>query len=321
MSLKKIIRAINKYQKFLISSHVNLEGDAICSELALAELLKSKGKTVYIINDSKVPSVYKFLPKINSLKCNRGNIPNFDAAIIVDCSDIGRIGKVARLITEDKLIINIDHHIGNGTFADINWVKPNTSSTTEMIYDILKRCRHKINKEVAMLLYVGIMTDTGSFRYSNTTDYTHRVVADLLKHKLPINKIYRNIYESNPASDMRLFAQLLKNFKLDRTGQIAWLKIKGEVLLKNKIQIDLGEQFLAFLRSIKGVEVVLLFRELKNKNQVRVNFRSQGSVDVNKIAVSLGGGGHKSASGCTLKGGLKKAEDLVISKVKRAIKL
>ena len=321
MSLKKIVKAINKYQRFLISSHVNLDGDAICSELVLAELLRSKGKTVYIVNDCKVPRVYKFLPKINDFKTyKKKDIYNFDVAILLDCFDTDRIGKVARLITGDKFVIVIDHHISNGVFADINWIKPDASSTNEMLYEIIKKMNYRINKDIAILLYIGILTDTGSFRYSNTSSYTHRIVGDLLNWKLPVNKIYRKIYESNPVSDIRLFVNLLKDFKLDSSGKIAWLKIKQKALPKNKVQIDLSEHILGFLRSIRGVEVALLFRKINNKNQVRVNFRSNDRVDVSKFAAGFGGGGHRAASGCTLKGGLKKVEYLVISKLKEVLK-
>jgi len=318
MSLKKIIKAINKYQKFLITSHVNLDGDAICSELALAEFLKSRGKEVHIVNDCEVPTAYKFLPKIKNLNIYRKkDIYNFDVAILLDCFDINRTGKVARLISEDKFLIAIDHHISNAIFANINWIEPNASSTAEILYKMFEIANYKINKEIATFLYVGILTDTGSFRYNNTSSYTHKIAADLLRWKLPVNRIYQRIYESNPVSDIRLFINLVRSFKLDSTGRIAWLKMKRNSFPKNKVSMDLSEHILGFLRSIKGVEVIALFRELENKNQVRVNLRSNSKIDVRKIATSFDGGGHKAASGCTIKGSLGQVEQLIIPRLKK----
>ena len=156
MSLKRIADAINKYQSFLISAHVNLDGDALCSELALAALLKSKGKTVYIVNESKTPSIYNFLPKINTLKkYKKKDKYNFDVAILLDSSNISRIGEVANLITEDKFTIVIDHHVSNNARADINLVRTDASSTSEIIYDLFNMLKCKINKEcqTVLLLY------------------------------------------------------------------------------------------------------------------------------------------------------------------------
>ena len=321
MSLKRIADAINKYQSFLISAHVNLDGDALCSELALAALLKSKGKTVYIVNESKTPSIYNFLPKINSLKkYKKKDKYNFDVAILLDSSNISRIGEVANLITEDKFTIVIDHHVSNNARADINLVRTDASSTSEIIYDLFKMLKCKINKEIATFLYVGILTDTGSFRYRNTSSYTHEVVADLLRLKLAVDKIYRDIYELIPACEIRLVIDLLKNFKLDASGRIAWLAIKREVFLKNKLQIDLGSYILGLLRSMKDVEVALLFKESRDKKRVEVNFRSNDKVDVSKFAAKFGGGGHKLASGCIVKGSLGKIEKIIISKLKKELK-
>jgi phosphoesterase RecJ-like protein len=320
MSLKKIAAAINKYQRFLITSHVNLDGDAICSELALAELLKLAGKNVSIINESRPPQIYRFLPKISSLSSTIKTSASFDVAILLDCTDISRIGKVASLIKKETLTIGIDHHVSNDVSLDINLVRKDASSTAELIYDIFKRLNFKFNRQLATLIYVGILTDTGSFKYSNTSDYTHKIVAELLKWKLSVNKIYRKVYEMNPASDMRLVACLCKDFKMDDTGKIVWVSIGRDVFLKNDIQIDLGEQILGFLRLIKGIKVAALFRELPHKNQIRVNLRSVEGIDVSKVAVGFAGGGHKSASGCTVEGSLREVERKVLSQLRKVVR-
>jgi len=318
MSLKKVGEAIKRNRSFLISAHVNLEGDALGSELALARLLRKLGKKVYVVNQDKTPLLYNFLPGVKTIIQPNIRVRDFDVALLVDCSNLDRIGSVKKLINKDKLVINIDHHVSNENFGGINWVNPRASSACEMVYEIFKKGKFKIDKDTALLLYTGIMVDTGSFRYVNTTPATHLAAADLLKYKISPEKIHNFVYASMPIGEVKMLSRLVTGFKMAKSGKIIWLVIKLGIVNEEKMRIDVTEYAFDFLRSIAGVEVAMIFREME-RNKVRVNFRSRGKVNVSQLAAVFGGGGHACASGCTINRNLKTAQQLVFSRIKKLI--
>ncbi|MDD5596124.1 MAG: bifunctional oligoribonuclease/PAP phosphatase NrnA [Candidatus Omnitrophica bacterium] len=322
MSLKKVIAALKRKNKFLITAHVNLEGDALGSEIGIYRLLKAMGKSAVIVNDDVVPYGYDFLPETKNIRRFKRGRPelNFDCLIVLDCSDLRRSGEIAKLGLKGKTVINIDHHIGNEMFGQANWVQPYTSSASEMVYTLYKKLGVAFDKNSALALYIGMLTDTGSFHYSNTSSKTHRAVAELIEFGLDINGIYRRIYETIPFSDIKLLSMILPKIKRLAQGKIIWFELERKMWQGKKIFFDLSEHILSFGRSIKGSEVVCLFKEnLGTKNEIRVNFRSHGRVDVNRIARFFGGGGHKTASGCTVHGRLSEVRNKVLAKVKEAV--
>ncbi|MCM8795876.1 MAG: bifunctional oligoribonuclease/PAP phosphatase NrnA, partial [Candidatus Omnitrophica bacterium] len=273
--------------------------------------------------DDDMPYGYDFLPLLKKIKkFNFGLCKiKFDCFVILDCCSLSRIGQVYKLNSFNKPILNIDHHISNEKFGDINWVEPNASSCCEMIYRLYKRLDIPLDKNIAMLLYVGILTDTGSFRYSNTRDQTHKITAELLQHNLDVAKIYNQIYNRIPFGEMKLLTKILPTIRRDYSGKIAFCQIPQCLLRKQRINIDLGEIILSFCRAIKDVEVAVLFKEnLGKKSAVRVNLRSQGKVDVNKIAQFFGGGGHRTASGVTISGTLASVRKRVLKKIEEYLK-
>ncbi|MDD5730182.1 MAG: bifunctional oligoribonuclease/PAP phosphatase NrnA [Candidatus Omnitrophica bacterium] len=324
MSLKKAIEFIKKRNNFLITSHTNMEGDALGSELAFYRLVKKLGKNACVVNDDVVPYGYEFLPETGVIKRYKGGKSNvkFDAVTVLDCSDLKRTGEVYTLNKENKPVLNIDHHISNVKFGETNWIEPYAASCTQMIYKLYRKMKVPLDRDTALLLYVGIVTDTGSFRYSNTTPETHKAAAELLKFGLEPPKIYKNIHENIPYEDMKFLSSILPHMKRSAGGRIAWFELRKEIFRGHKkLSFDLSEEILAFARSIKGVEVAILFKEnLKTANEVRVNLRSQGKVDVNEVARACGGGGHKTASGCTVLGRMEEVRDRVLRKIKTAFK-
>lgn len=321
LNLRRLLDAVRKNKRFLITSHLNPEGDALSSELSLLILFKALGKEAVIVNEEAPPCEYDFFPLIGEagrLK-KRTKAYAYDCFVTVDCSDISRCGSVADLKLPGKTVINIDHHISNTGFGDINWVQPRASSCAEMIYILYKKLRVPLNKDAAMLLYAGMMTDTGSFRYSNTTAFTHRAVADLMRYKLDIPAVYRGIYENVPFREMKLLSRILAGLRLSASGKTAYFKI-GRLLLKKhqKASFDLSEYLLSFARAVKGVEVAVIFKEnMDSRGGIRVNLRSQGKIDVNSIAQHFGGGGHRTASGITMQGELDRVAAKVLSRIKR----
>jgi phosphoesterase RecJ-like protein len=323
VNLKKVITCIKNNKNFLITSHTNLEGDALGSELAFYNLLKKLGKTATVINEDKLPYGYDFLPYKNKILKFKDNLKNteFDCFVVLDCSDLSRTGEVYRLNSKQNPILNIDHHISNQEFGDINWIEPHASSCSEMIYKLYKALALPLDRDTAILLYTGILTDTGSFRYSNATSFTHQVVSELLKFNLDIPQIHKSIYENIPFEDMLLLAKILPAMRREAGGKLIWFQIKKNLLRNKKLSFDLSEQILTFGRAIKDVQVAVLFKEnLGVKNEIRVNFRSQGKVDVNKIACFFGGGGHKTASGATVHGKIDHVRQKVLSKIKESLR-
>lgn len=322
MGLNKVYEAIKKYNNFLITAHTNPEGDAIGAQLGFYFLIKKLGKNAVIIDEDKLPYGYDFIDnnKLIQRLDKKSKYIDFDCFVALDCADLKRTGDVYKLNQNKKPVLNIDHHISNREFGDLNWVEPGSSSCSEMIYKLYKKFRIPIDKEAALALYTGIMTDTGSFRYSNTTSFTFKAAADLLKSGINVALIYRSTYENIPATDVKLLLKLLPKIKFYSQGKIAVFMINRGLLGKKKPIVDLGDLALSFGRSVKGVEVVVLFKEnLGNKHEVRVNLRSQGNVDVNKIAAFFGGGGHKTAAGCTLTGSIEKIAKNIISKIQQAL--
>ncbi len=321
MAINEICASLKKYNNFLITTHTSPEGDALGSVLGFYALITRLGKKGTIVNEDKLPYGYDFLPGSKSIRLlNKGSKDiAFDCLVVLDCADLKRCGDVYKLNKDNQPVLNIDHHISNRNFGDLNWVDPDASSCSEMIYKLFKKLRQPFDDDTALVLYTGIMTDTGSFHYSNTRAFTLKAAAELLKFGINVAQVYRSTYENIPAADVKILLKLLQEIKFYSSGKIAGFQIKKTQVRSAKPKVDLADLLLSFGRSIQGVEVVVLFKEnLGNNSQVRVNLRSQGKVDVNKIAAFFGGGGHKSAAGCTLTGEIKKIIPQVIAKIQES---
>ena len=310
--------AIKKFNKFLISSHINPEGDSIGSQLALASLLRRLRKEVVILNESPVPKNLQFMNGAEDILKEMPRNFNFQAAIIVDCPDLTRIGKVSEHISKPKPLINIDHHISNENFGKYNWVDVDVSSTGEMIFELFEAFKVNIEYDEAVAMYAAIMTDSGCFKYTNTSSRTHRIAAELIDVGVKPYQIFGKIYETTSLQDINLLAEALQSLKLSENGKVAWLWVTKEMLKKTKASLEGTEGIINFARSIESVEIAMLFRETGTEDRVKVSFRSKGSVDVNKLASFFEGGGHVTASGCTVFGKMQDVEKKVLD---RALKM
>ena len=318
MSLNEICKSIKKYNNFLIAAHTSPEGDALGSQLGFYNLIKKLGKQAMIISDDQLPYGYDFLPGIKHVHRLGKELKyiKFDCLVILDCADLRRTGRVYKLNQDNKPVLNIDHHISNQSFGDVNWVDAQSSSCSEMIYQLYKRLGLAIDRDTALALYAGIMTDTGSFRYSNTSSSTFKAAAELVKCGVNVAEVYRHAYENIPAQVVKLLLKILLKIKFFGQGRIAVFQIDSKLPGNKKTGIDLADQCLSFGRAIRGVEVVVLFKNnLSSRSQIRVNLRSQGGIDVNKIAAFFGGGGHKTAAGCTIIGEVVVVRRKVIAKI------
>lgn len=317
MSANQVIKAIKRHSSFLITSHIGLEGDAIGSELALASLLRKLGKRPYIVNSDKAPSNYNFLPGAKGIR-HKLDKRKFQAALVIDCSTRYRTGGVSELIDRNIPIINIDHHMDNGNFGQVNWVDPKVSSTGEMIYRLFKLTQTKLERCDACNIYTAILTDTGSFRHSNTTSDTLRISSELLKFGIQPAKVYARIYENNSAEGIVLVAKIISEISFAANNKIAWIKISQDKFKKIKGKPEIFDKILDFAKSINTVKIVLVFCQ-QNSRLVKLNLRSKSPINVQKIAKVYGGGGHKFASGCRIKGNLQEVQHSVLRQAKKAL--
>jgi phosphoesterase RecJ-like protein len=314
--MQKVIEAIKRHNRFLIAAHVNPEGDSLCSQLAMKELLHILGKTASIINHDAVPEHYRFLPKADEISTDIRKKIDFDAAIILDCPTMKRIGNVKDLLSSGKPVINIDHHISSEKFGDVNWVDPHASSTGEMIYRLYKEMDIPLTREVALCLYIAILTDTGNFNYDNTSRLTHEIAGELLGYGLDPAVVSESVYERRTLEDIRFLGLVLSTLKVNLAGDVAYLEMTRDMVGQTGADISKSEGFINYARSIGGVKIAILFKEdLKDPNRINISFRSKGDVDVNGIAAYFGGGGHTKASGCALTGPLAEVERRVLDKV------
>ena len=319
--MKKVIEAIKNHKRFLITAHVNLEGDSIGSQLAMKELLKKLGKEAVIVDSDEIPEHYKFLPHAGEVSNKIDKALAFDAVLVLDCPTLKRTGKVKDLITKDTFVINIDHHISNEKFGNVNWVDPNASSAGEMVYKLFKETGAPLTKETALYIYIAILTDTGSFNYDNTSSITHEIASELLGYGLDPAAVSEDVYERRSVADIKFLGLVLSTLKLNDSGEIAYLEITRSMMRDLKIEASKSEGFINYARSIDGVKIAVTFREdPKDAGKVNVSFRSKGDIDVNGIAAHFGGGGHMKASGCIIEGTLADAERKVIAKAEEVLK-
>ncbi|MBN1871566.1 MAG: bifunctional oligoribonuclease/PAP phosphatase NrnA [Candidatus Omnitrophica bacterium] len=318
MDMKKTAQAIKKYDNYIVTSHINTEGDAIGSELAVYHLVKQLGKHAVVINNDLVPERYLFLPDADKIaRWNDWEFKDYNNSIIVDCPTVERCGNIAPAVQRSRIKINIDHHVSNVNFGDFNWVEPDASSCGEMIFNLYKELGLNINEEIATMLYVAILTDTGSFRYDSTTLETHQVAGELIKIGVKPDKVAEKVYEAKGLNDIELLSKALSTIRVEHNNKIAYIYVTKKMLEETGTLPDRTDGFVDFARSIKGAEISMFFREdMDNPKRVHVGFRSKGRVNVNMLASRFGGGGHPKASGCVLEGSLKYVIDVVLKEAK-----
>ena len=313
--MNNLLDQISKHETFLITTHINPDGDAICSELAMYELLKGLGKKVIIVNEDVVPSHYRFIDGMDNI-IGIEDVKSFDCAVLVDCPVIKRIGKVQSLIT-DKPLINIDHHISNTGFADVSLIYKDAASTTEIIYDLFKKANIQITKKIAEYIYIGIHTDTGSFNYSNTTKKTHEIVSELLQLGVEPYNVFSKVHDCKTETDLKLLCMVLSTLEISENGNIAFIYCTKEMIDSSGSDIAATENFVNYPRSINGVKLAFFIRQqLTDENTFKVSLRSKENASANKLALTFGGGGHEHAAGCTLQGDIQSVKNKLIEKAK-----
>ena len=322
-TIEEVCDAIRKHNNFLLSAHIRPEGDSVGSLLAVQSLLTKLGKTAWVVSEDEFPDRLDLMPKdgwhtVREIKKLKKK-PHFDACVVVDCPNPTRMGSVQELIGRDTTIINIDHHVSNARFGHYNLVNDRAAACGEIVYDLFKQFKIPITKTEAVPIYISISTDTGSFKYSNTTSKTHLVASELIQTGIDLEEINENLYERCSHSRLNLLADLLDEIKVEMGGKVVWAVVKSAMLRKTKTTFEDTEGFIDFLRSMSGVRIAFILIE-NEKSMYQVSFRSKGSDDVNQIAEAFGGGGHRKASGCTIDGPPEKAARRIVAVIRRYFK-
>jgi len=313
-----VIDVVKTGQRFLVASHAHPDGDGIGSTIALAMGLRTFGKDVVMFNADRVPHNLGFLPEVDNVVNSLENEAPFDVTFMVDCSQRERIGGDVAKMPREKLgrIVLIDHHRIDSPDCDLMCIDADAAATGEVIYRFFKKVGIPITKEIATLLFTTFVVDTGSFRYSNTSSALMQAAGELIGSGASPWMINMALEESRPPCMIPLLRRVLETFEVD--SRVAWITLTSQMLHETCATVDVAEEFINYPRSILGVEVAILFRELR-AGKWKISFRSKDKIDVYKIAATFGGGGHSHAAGCTLEGNLAGVKSKILGEVRRVL--
>ena len=309
-----LLKLIRENKKFLITGHVNPEGDSIGSCLALALGLKKMKKNVCVLSKDPVPDILKFLPCSDLIK-NRIPAGNFDVLFLIDCNTMERTG-FENLRAKTTAVI--DHHLARKEhLRDIGWIVPEAAAAGELVYKLLKALNIPIDKKISTNLFTAVFTDTGGFRYSNTTPESMKISCELIKAGANPWDVTKEVYENISFNRLRLLTMSLST--LEKRDDIGWMTATRRMLENTNTSAQDTESFVDYPRKIKGIEAAVFFRE-NNKNLYKISLRSKGKVNVANIAKTFGGGGHASAAGCEINGSLSDVKQKILKAIKNETK-
>jgi phosphoesterase RecJ-like protein len=316
IKIDEILSAIRSERTFIVASHENPDGDAIGSTLALALALREMGKDVVAFNRDGTPREYTFLPGHDTVVTAVAEGQRFDVGFVLDAGELSRAGSWIRDCCD--CLVNVDHHPHSEDFGDIYAVDDSASATGALIYRILTALPWTISLEVATCIYTAILSDTGSFRYSNA-DREAFVVAGLMV-ELGVDPwaIASGLYESQEEQRLRLLALALPTLKVSKSGMLASIAVSLDMYERTGSTAEDTDRFINYPRSVRGVEVAIFFRQL-DKDVFKVGFRSKGRINVGELAREMGGGGHHNAAGATVEGSLDKVERWVFHRLEELL--
>ncbi len=321
IQIAKILRA---HRSYLVASHVRPDGDAVGSSLAMGLLLKKLGKQVTVWNDDGRPSKYAFLRHSNLLQrtpAEDSRPRSFDVVLALDTANFARLGRIGRLFLKPTILVNIDHHESNERYGDISWIEPRHAATSQMLFDLFRSQTFPMPPEIASCLFVGIQTDTGSFRYGNATPSVFRAAADLIECGTDVGEIGRQVYDTVSAARLRLLQLVLQDLRLCHNGRIAYFWLTKKMYQRSGAAREDTEDLINYARSVDSAIVAVLFEEIAERGRVRISLRSKSpKINVSQIAKKFGGGGHAGAAGATPEGKPREIERAVLAEVKRVLR-
>ena len=313
--LSQVVELIESKKTFAITSHFRPDGDSLGSSLGLCWLLRALDKEVEVIMRDPVPHAYQQLPGAREVRVTPVVDNSYDAVFVIECSDITRPGLRD---LEKQLVVNIDHHSTTALFGKINWIDSTASAVGEMIYNLCKATGVRVTKEIAECVYTALITDTGSFHFSNTTERTFKVASELLRTGVKPAKTAEAVFASYPWSRIQLMGAVLSTARRDSTGRIAFLRHSLEMQHLANASDEDADGFVNYPLTVEEVEAVAMLKE-SEPGVYRTSLRSKGEVNVARVAEIFGGGGHRNAAGCTLRGTWEEAEEKIIGLLQNAV--
>jgi phosphoesterase RecJ-like protein len=314
--LSQVVELIESKRRFAITSHIRPDGDSLGSSLGLYWLLRALDKDVEVIMRDPVPHAYQQLPGAPDVRVNPAVDSGYHAVFVIECSDITRPGLID---LQKQLVVNIDHHSTTALFGSINWIDSTASAVGEMIYNLCKATGVRVTKEIAECVYTALITDTGSFHYSNTTERTFKVASELVRIGVKPAKIAEAVFASYPWSRIELMGAVLSTARRDETGRVACMRQSLEIQRHANASDEDADGFVNYPLTVGEVEAVALLKEFE-PGVYRTSLRSKGDVNVAKVAERFGGGGHRNAAGCTLRGSWEEAETVIVGLLYEAVK-
>jgi phosphoesterase RecJ-like protein len=313
--LSQVIDLIEKNERFGITSHVRPDGDSLGSSLALCWILRGLNKKAEVVMCDRVPHAYAKLPGADEVRVAPDVDRDYDAFFVIECSDVTRPGLPS---LKNQFVVNIDHHSTTGLFGQVNWIDSTAAAVGEMIYNLAKAIGARITPELASCVYAALLTDTGSFHFSNTTERTFKIASELVRHGAQPAKLSQAIFYSYPYAKVKLAGSVLSTLKRDESGRIAWITMSQEAMLDSGAGEDDSDGIINYPLTIGEVEAVAFFRELPGSTY-RISLRSKNRVNVARVAEQFGGGGHCNAAGFTVVADYNELSSEVISKLKEAV--
>jgi len=311
--LRVIAGLLREADKLVVTGHTMPDGDCVGSIKALGLALSRMGKDVTVALPDPVPEIFGFLPGTGEFVIGQEALKGqYDFIVVLDCSVPERLGSLQTLLERPLTIVNIDHHISSREFAHYNYINPSNAATAEIIQDLIGFMEIEVTSEIATCLYTGIVTDTGSFQYENTTPDTHRRIASLMEQGASSVWINLMINEQIPLINVLVLKNALKTLELSPCGRVAWVSIQRDTLDRLNAKDENTNGLISYIRSIRGVEVAIFFHEI-SPNFYKISFRSKEIVDANRLASLFGGGGHVRAAGCVIHGDLKSLQAKIVS--------
>ncbi len=315
--MNTLLRFLQQHQRFVLTTHVNPDGDAIGSEIALGLWLQAQGKTVHIINHSVTPFVYRFLDPDETIRVfdpgvDAATFDGADAIVLLDTNHVSRVMSIEPFFRKSPAMkICIDHHLEPEPFADFSVINPDATSTGEILYHFFQAASAgAVAPRIAQALYVAILTDTGSFRYPRVGAETHRMIARLIESGADPVELYNQVYNRWSPGRLRLLGEMLSRLETAYGGRLVYVTVTREMLKQTGTQEEDADNFTSYLMSMDGAVAGILFLEL-NKG-FKISFRSHGDVPINELAQEFGGNGHKNAAGA-------RWSDAVLSEVRDAV--
>jgi len=313
--LSQVVELIENKDRFAITSHIRPDGDSLGSSLGLFWLLRALDKDVEVIMRDSAPHSYQKLPGADAIRVTPAVDRAYDGVFVIECSDIDRPGLTD---LEKQFVVNIDHHSTTELFGTVNWIDSTASAVGEMIYNLCKATGVRVTKEIAECVYTALLTDTGSFHYSNTTERTFKIASELVRTGVKPAKSAEAIFGSYHWSKIELLSQVLATARRDESGHVAWMRQTMEMQERTRASDEDADGFVNYPLAVGEIEATALFKEC-SPGVYRTSLRSKGDVNVAKIAELFGGGGHRNAAGCTLKGDWDEVEQQVVPLLRDAI--